>query len=285
MTKINGRRIILLDTPGFDDSAKENLEVLNDIVSHLYAYTLRRTEVETRGVIFLHDISETRFAGSQRKTLDILKSLVGIENLGNVIVGTTMWSSPGSDKFKMEEQREQSLLDGQWKGIYKTTRVPDGDKDTATSIVTELFARPPVTLLSQKEMLRFPNTVESTTAGKLVIPESRLELEGLQREREEREKAFQEEVQRREGTFQRLEEVRRKLGEGRYVEFKQEEKGFEEPEAERVKEKIIAIKAALKISAAPPDLGWFMRVIEAIRLFFFAWFFNFNGVVPSGVYR
>lgn len=274
MTKINGRRIILLDTPGFDDSAKENLEVLNDIVSHLYAYTLRRTEIETRGVIFLHDISETRFGGSQKKTLDILKSLVGIENLGNVIVGTTMWSSPGSDKFKKEEQREQSLLNDQWKGIYKTTRVPDGDKDTATSIVTELFARPPVILLSQKEMLRSPNTVESTTAGKLVIPESRLELEGLQREREEREKAFQEEVQRREETFQRLEEeVRWKFG---------EEKRFE---AERVREKIKAMEAALKISAAPPDLGWFMRVTEAIRLFFFAWFFNFNGVVTGAVYR
>lgn len=61
--------------------------------------------------------------------------------------------------------------------IYKTTRVPDGDEDTAASIVTDHFTRPAIILLSQKEMLRSPDMVENTTAGKLAIPEGRLGLD------------------------------------------------------------------------------------------------------------
>lgn len=212
MARIGGRKVLLLDTPGFDDSARENLEVLNEIVSQFYVFALRRTELETRGVIFLHDISETRFGGSQRKTLSILKALVGDEHMGNVIVGTTMWSPAGSSKFENEEQREQSLLDDQWGGICKTTRVPCDDKDAAAGIITDLLARPPVILLSQAEMIEFPHTVENTTAGRLTIPEGRMEMEELRREHARQEKRFEEETQKLRASLKKWEdEVRRKF--------------------------------------------------------------------------
>lgn len=322
MARINKRKVLLLDTPGFDDSARENLEVLNDIISHLYVYALRRTEIETRGVIFLHDISEKRFAGSQKKTLSILKALVGIENLGNVIVGTTMWSSPGSDKFKMEEQRERNLLNDQWKGMYKTTRVLDGSEDTAAQIVADLFARPPVILLSQQEMLQSPHTVENTSAGKLAMPESRLELAERQREQKEQAKASREEGQRREAAFQKLEEELRqkfedesrerdeaaqkqeaerenhfeeekqkwnaemkiqaearreslrreqKNEEARRTEFEQNKKKFDEEVKQKAKEaekELEDMEAAIKTSTEPPKLGWFMRIVDAVRMWF-----------------
>lgn len=204
---INKRNVLLLDTPGFDDSARENLEVLSEIVSQFYCFALRPNDVETRGVIFLHDISETRLGGSQKKTLGILKALVGGEHMGNVIVGTTMWSTTDSTKFRQEEQREQNLLGDQWNGIYKTTRVSQDDKDTAVQMINDLFTRSPIVLLSQKEMLQPPHTVENTTAGRLTMPEGHLGVAQLTREHKEHKKAFEEETLKRESKFQDQEEA------------------------------------------------------------------------------
>lgn len=213
MTMIGERRVLLLDTPGFDDSVRENLDVLNDILSQLYTFALRQDEIETRGVIFLHDISETRFGGSQKKTLGILKALVGDEHLGNVIVGTTMWSAD-SEKFGNEEERERSLLKDQWGGIYKTVRIPKDDKGTAIRIIEDLFDRPPALLLAQEEMLLPPHTTENTTVGRLAMPEGRLELEQLQKEHREQQKKFEKEAKRREEQFQKQsEDIKKKFDE------------------------------------------------------------------------
>lgn len=155
-----------------------------------------------RGVIFLHDISEIRFGGSQKKTLGILKAIVG-ENLGNVIIGTTMWSSAwDGNKLKQQEKRERALLDDQWGGIRKTTRLPHDNKNAAVRIIYDLLAGAPALLLVQTEMLQPPHTIEATTVGKLAMPEGRLELEDLQRESIEREKFFEAESKRQENLLQ-----------------------------------------------------------------------------------
>lgn len=345
MATINERKVLLLDTPGFDDSARENIEVLNDIISHFYVYALRRTELETRGVIFLHDISEIRFGGSQKKTLNILKALVGEEHMGNVIVGTTMWSALGSRKFRNEEERERRLLDDQWEGIYKTTRVPCDDIEAANRIVTDLFTRPPVILLSQEEMLLPPHTVENTTAGRIAMPEGRLEMEELQREQRKQANKFKQETEKLEANFKsREDEIRQKFEveaverdklfeeekkkwnaeaeaqakqeslkreaevirnnkreetrklkqeeenqrieadrrskfelakkefeEDRRREFEEEKKKIEEnakKEKERMEKELEEIQAAMKASTKPPELGWFMRIADAVVKWF-----------------
>lgn len=192
--------MLLLDTPGFDDSARDNLEVLNEIMSHLYSLALQPEDFAMRGVVFLHDISETRFGGSQKKTLGILKALLGDANLGNVVVGTTMWDAK---RYKQQEQRERALQDEQWRGIHKTMRLPHGDKRATENIIRELLKREPALLLAQEEMLKPPHTVESTTVGRLAMPEGRLELKNLQREQKEQERAFEAETKRQEALLQK----------------------------------------------------------------------------------
>ncbi|KAH8153100.1 uncharacterized protein LAJ45_02687 [Morchella importuna] len=167
VTRYNGRTVLLLDTPGFDDSALDNLAILTDIVSNLYIWALQDKEIHTHGVVFLHDISETRFGGSQQKTLQLLKSMCGPEAMGNVIIGTTMWSDNGT------------------KRQAQTIRVPDGDEDVAKSIIGDLLARPPTKLLVQTELLIPPHTCEATTVGRIAIPEGKREAERLAKEMEE----------------------------------------------------------------------------------------------------
>lgn len=168
-----------------------------------------------------------RFGGSQKKTLALLKALVGEEHMDHVIIGTTKWSPEGSEGFKREVGREEELLNDQWDGIYKTTRVLSGDKETAVQIVNDLFSLPPVVLLSQQEMLQPPHKVADTTAGRLAMPDGRLEKEQLERELREQRRGFEEASQRREKAFQRkLEEIKQEF------EKKSKEQGWETRELE-----------------------------------------------------
>lgn len=190
--EINGRKIILLDTPGFDDSGLENLELLYDIFSVLYSLARGKGQFPIHGVVFLHDISEVRFSGSQRKTLLILRALCGESCMRNVIVGTMRWSPEGSAKFKKEEGREQAFLEEHWGGIYKTERwKTEYDIQAPTQIVTDLLKIPPVLLLAQEEIL---NAVGDTTAGRLLVPEARVEMGRLQREFAEQKRRFEEDM-------------------------------------------------------------------------------------------
>lgn len=216
LTTLNSRKILLLDTPGFDDSGIDNLEVLNEIVANLYTFALQRGEIETRGVIFLHDISETRFGGSQRKTLEILKALCGPKGMRNCVIGTTMWSASGTSKLRNEESRESDFLRTHWKGILKTTRVAENDRLAAVGIINDILARPPTLLQVQEEMLKPPHTVETTTAGKITIPEGRAEAERLRKDLEELRIESERDRQRQEARFEReSEEINRRFEEER----------------------------------------------------------------------
>ncbi|KAL0632566.1 hypothetical protein Q9L58_008543 [Maublancomyces gigas] len=200
------REILLLDTPGFDDSAVGNLEILNEIVASLYMFALQPREINTQGVIFLHDIGETRFAGSQRKTLELLKAMVGEKAMKNVVIGTTMWSSENTPKYNNEVKREREFMTKHWRGIFKTTRIPYEDQNVALEIISDMLARPPCLLLAQEEMLKPPHTCEETTVGKIAIPEGRRELERQRQEFEEEMKRSKEEAAARDEEHRRTQE-------------------------------------------------------------------------------
>lgn len=155
-------------------------------MSHLYSFVAGKDKVQIHGIIFLHDISEIRFSGTQRKTFSILRMICGEECMGNVIVGTTRWNRTNAPEFQEQQKREKMIHDAHWNGIYKTTRLFCNDRSAATEIITDLLAKPSVLLLAQKEMLEPPNSIENTTVGRrIIIPETlreieerRIELEG-----------------------------------------------------------------------------------------------------------
>lgn len=200
---IDNKMILLLDTPGFDDSEQTNLDILREIVSSLYVFALRPTEVEVRGLIFLHDITETRLSGSQRMTWQILKAICGEGSMKNVLVGTTQWSSEGDRRFQNEEKRERELYGKHWNGIHKSSRVVYGDKENAHQIIRDLLVKPPVLLLVQTEMINPPHTIEATTAGRVVMPAAFVELERLRKEMADQQIGNREAIRRTEETHRK----------------------------------------------------------------------------------
>lgn len=232
MTEINNNPILLLDTPGFDDSARGNIDVLSDIVSNLHIFTLRQQEIKVRGVIFLYDISENRFAGSQAKTLEILKGLCGNECMGHVIVGTTMWDR-NSKKFPKQILREEKFCEKHWKGIHKTIRLFEDDESAASQIILDLLNLPPILLLVQKEMMRPPHTIENTTVGKSTMPDGYREIEELKRQKNAQAEVYENELRRRKADFEEKEQEMRRTANDLFLKAEEENQRLDGERLER----------------------------------------------------
>lgn len=74
----------LIDTPGFDDSRRSNVNVLGDIAAYL-------TDIKLDGIIYLQRINVTRFQGADVRSMRILKKLCGPDWINHVLLVTTCW--------------------------------------------------------------------------------------------------------------------------------------------------------------------------------------------------
>ncbi|KAI0696933.1 hypothetical protein BC835DRAFT_1271182, partial [Cytidiella melzeri] len=86
---MGGRRVNLIDTPGFDDSTVRETEVLMNTAA--FIVSLYKQGKTLTGVIYLHRISDVRVGGTSRKNFNLFKKIVGDEYLKNVAIVTTMW--------------------------------------------------------------------------------------------------------------------------------------------------------------------------------------------------
>jgi predicted GTPase len=72
---IGHSKLLLIDTPGFDDSERTDTEILTEIARILSAqYELG---VQLKGVIYIHRITDIRYARSSVKTFEIFKKICG----------------------------------------------------------------------------------------------------------------------------------------------------------------------------------------------------------------
>ncbi|KAG5220558.1 Lanosterol alpha-demethylase [Salix suchowensis] len=120
--ELDGRRVTLVDTPGFDDTTKSDTDVLAMIAAFLTASSVRLpyfsqqlTEVPRRryeqgktlsGIIYLHRISDFRMSGLSTRNFRMLRHLCGEKTLKNLAIVTNMW---GEVPAAVGEARERSL--------------------------------------------------------------------------------------------------------------------------------------------------------------------------------
>ncbi|KAG6907312.1 hypothetical protein DXG01_009431 [Tephrocybe rancida] len=103
------RHIIVVDTPGFDDTYVPDSEILNHIAAWLArSYPANMT---LAGVIYLHEISQTRFLGTVQKNLDMFNKLIGRDATKNVVLATTKW---GEIPHEVGGRREEQLREHHW---------------------------------------------------------------------------------------------------------------------------------------------------------------------------
>lgn len=84
----NGRRIHLIDTPGFNDTNRSDIEILGVLASWLGASY--GNGVRIHGLIILHPISDNRVSGSSMRSIAMIKAICGFESYANVVIATRM---------------------------------------------------------------------------------------------------------------------------------------------------------------------------------------------------
>ncbi|THU87669.1 hypothetical protein K435DRAFT_594871, partial [Dendrothele bispora CBS 962.96] len=103
-------RIIILDTPGFDDTFESDAEILRRITNWLATSYCKKMVLA--GVIYLHDISQDRFTDTAKRNLNMLNHLCGEASLEKVVLVSTKWER--FYDFQVPDARERELRDKHW---------------------------------------------------------------------------------------------------------------------------------------------------------------------------
>lgn len=165
--RIGRENVLLIDTPGFDDTVRDDTEILTEI-SRLLTFQYE-SGMKLKGVIYLHRITDVRMTGTAVRTLQICRRICGTSALSNVILTTTRWKDVESQAIGA--QREQELRNDFWKFMldYDSTMMRyHGDHDSAVAIISQLLQKDTVVLDIQRELVDQGKKLSDTTAGTFV---------------------------------------------------------------------------------------------------------------------
>ncbi|KAI1458530.1 P-loop containing nucleoside triphosphate hydrolase protein [Annulohypoxylon moriforme] len=152
--RVGGHRVLLIDTPGFNDTAGEDVIVLERIAKWLHAsYNNKRF---LSALIYMHDIGETRVGRSSVKSFKLFRKITGQENMSNVVLLTTKWDDLGNDHNRGSEREAQLKMNADfWKGMIAdgaTFMRHDGTAKSAEKVTLSLVDKTLVILNMQRQM-------------------------------------------------------------------------------------------------------------------------------------
>ncbi|KAF8056272.1 P-loop containing nucleoside triphosphate hydrolase protein [Lyophyllum atratum] len=110
---LKGHRVVIVDTPGFDNDSSEEDERILQRISAWLTKSYHRNAV-LGGVIYLHDISRDQFDGTARMNLEMLNHLCGDAALSKVVLGTTKWGNVTDERGR---RHEDDLKNTHWKHL------------------------------------------------------------------------------------------------------------------------------------------------------------------------
>ncbi|KAG1862948.1 P-loop containing nucleoside triphosphate hydrolase protein [Suillus tomentosus] len=197
------RRVILVDTPGFDDTYVDDSEILRHIA--VWLASSYGDNMKLAGILYFHDISQPRMFGTSRKNLDMFRRLCGEDAEKNVILVTTKWSEV---REEVGESREQQLKSSFWQEMiahgsqvarFLKPDLPESAWDVLEPILANTAEA--VALRIQQELVDWGKLIPETDAGnalratlKELTARHRENMEGLKGKDEQRLKETQKEV-------------------------------------------------------------------------------------------
>lgn len=150
LCEVDGEAIVLVDTPGFNDTNLSDIDVLTRIAERMKATYGEGTLLS--GIIYLHKITDNRMEGSETLNLRMFKKLCGLENLKSVILGTTMWElTPENDAIRREHELKEIL----WKDMLDRSSVMERiyrQPEFARGLIRKLLQNQPMATRLQQQM-------------------------------------------------------------------------------------------------------------------------------------
>lgn len=171
-----GNNLVLVDSPGFDDTTKSDKYIL-ETISNWLSKTFKKN-IKLSGIIYVHRITDVRMAGTIHRNLRMFGELCGDKSAKNVVLVTTMW-----DKVRSPEEasrRENSLKMKYWNVLlYHQASVArfDNKQASAWKIIDQVMDRDveKTAVLLQEEMVTLKRHLNETNAGKALYRD----LQGL----------------------------------------------------------------------------------------------------------
>lgn len=191
----------MVDTPGFNDTNRSDIDTLGVLASYLGASYANGVRIH--GILMLYPISDNRMSGSNLRNIEMMKAMCGTDFYNNLAVATTMWPERPSHKETVELNNREaellgddrffgSLLDG---GASVFRHNENGHRDSyqetlsAQRIISHLIEQsdtnPPDPLQLQREIIDHGKTLGETGAGIIVAGELQREREKYRRELKE----------------------------------------------------------------------------------------------------
>ncbi|KAJ3509702.1 hypothetical protein NMY22_g16205 [Coprinellus aureogranulatus] len=195
---VDGRKVVLVDTPGFDDTTRSDSEILKLIADFLA--TSYQNGYKLTGLLFIHRISDFRMGGISLKNFKTFRKLCGEATLRNVIIVTNMW---GEVTPELGAQREHELstspdffLPALDKGA-KMMRHLNTSQSGITIVKHILGSNNPMALQIQTEIVEERKDVSQTAAAEEIERELRAEKERQRVEAERVKREMEEAAKRR----------------------------------------------------------------------------------------
>ncbi|PCH40516.1 hypothetical protein WOLCODRAFT_88727 [Wolfiporia cocos MD-104 SS10] len=151
--------IIMIDMPGFDDTARSRVDILRKITwfhEQTYAFAMKVYEKGRKldGLIYMHCISDNHMCGITRENFGLFTKVCGEEAMQIMLIMSTMWESVPE---QVGTSRELGLKQ---KSIFFKDAIDHGaqmewhfnDEASAKMIVMSFLQTGPQTLQLQKEM-------------------------------------------------------------------------------------------------------------------------------------
>jgi hypothetical protein len=191
-TLLDGTKLFLVDTPGFDDTYRSDTDILKEIADWLS--TAHEEKIKLAGIVYLHRIEDVRLGGAAMRNLRMFKALCGDNSLASVVLATTRWHNVQLDEGLLREEQLCSSPK-MWKRMIdfgsKVMR-QDRDEISACEILQYLIQRrKPVTLDIQVELVDNKKTLNQTGAGQ----ELHAEIEKQKKEYEKQLTALRKEME------------------------------------------------------------------------------------------
>jgi hypothetical protein len=175
----------LMDTPGFDDTYRNDGEILKEINACLSESFHKDAKI--RGVLYVHAITEPRMRGSAMKNLRMFREVVGAENMKHCFLVTTKWSKQLTN---VSERHEVELATNKnfWKPLLdrgaKMLRFYDSQQ-SAHEIINPLAQCPQFLFKLTVEYEVEKKKLDQTTSGKMANEELEKAKAAFQKEMEE----------------------------------------------------------------------------------------------------
>ncbi|KAH7303682.1 hypothetical protein B0I35DRAFT_330121, partial [Stachybotrys elegans] len=162
------KKVWLVDTPGFDDTKRADIDVLEDLAGWLMAAT--KNNLKLVGIVHLHRITDVRLGGVAYKDLTMFQRLCGKDSFPSVVLGTTMWpANPTANDYNREKELRTTFYQEMINDGGVMMRIMN-TKGSALEAVLGFIDQPglpePMVLAIQKELGKPGATLIDTGAGR-----------------------------------------------------------------------------------------------------------------------